>query len=623
VPETFSNANNAEPGKKPPMNQSTRTATEPSESGNETGIGGRTGAGAGAGTVTEAGTGTNSAHESVVLVKSGAVFKGAQEFVVTTSAINLEKPGDLTKAKVSLVEKFLRPSLLTGRTVLDISAKPGFFLFSALQNNAASLKALSTEQSFLDVIAKATKHLEVTRITTLKANWRLITDRAAIILALDSNQWFADRTIDLKDIDEAVTKIATLTAYAAIVEDPNVLPSDTALSTKKSIHAIDFERCLRKHFKRVELAGEADGHNVYICFQTTHEIDLSCPLPRFEEAGPLISCRQLTEFAGLEYWSRVYDGGDVIYKQATRELVHREQSMLSKLDSVFFPRVLDIKECGDSSVLVLEKISGVSLEEYSSTITSSISNLTLFALECLRILNELQIQGIQHRDIQAGNILIRDGKPVLIDFGWAVSEELPMFVPAGLLSVSEDAQACDAYSIGKILLALSERKYPELASVFALMTEPDPLARLTSAPDLSALLKLAAASAASLPASAADLAMSNEQAALLTKLITNLRLNRARFEASQKIYDVLEEKTKTDRDHRLAVLEMEYDKVVTEVNTVIAELHRVIGEKDQLLELLDERQKLIEGITQGKAWQLANRLQKSKQKFGSMFGKSP
>jgi arginine repressor len=117
--------------------------------------------------------------------------------------------------------------------------------------------------------------------------------------------------------------------------------------------------------------------------------------------------------------------------------------------------------------------------------------------------------------------------------------------------------------------------------------------------------------------------MSNEQAALLTKLITNLRLNRARFEASQKIYDVLEEKTKTDRDHRLAVLEMEYDKVVTEVNTVIAELHRVIGEKDQLLELLDERQKLIEGITQGKAWQLANRLQKSKQKFGSMFGKAP
>jgi serine/threonine protein kinase len=282
-----------------------------------------------------------------------------------------------------------------------------------------------------------------------------------------------------------------------------------------------------------------------------------------------------------------------------------------------------VKECGDSSVLVLEKVEGVSLEDYRQTISSSVGNLTLFALECLQILNELQLQGIQHRDIQPGNILIRDGKPVLIDFGWATSEELPMFVPAGLLSVSEDAQTCDAYSIGIILFELAEKKYPELAGVFALMTEPDPIARVTSAPDLSALLKLAAAAAASLPASAADLAMSDEQGRLLTKLITNLRLNRARLDASQKDFETLEEKTQIDRDHRLAVLEAEYDKVVTEVNKVIGELHRVIGEKDKLLELLDERQKLIEGITQGQAWRLANRLQKSKQKFGSMFGKAP
>jgi tRNA A-37 threonylcarbamoyl transferase component Bud32 len=566
----------------------------------------------------------NSGQESVVLVKSGAVFKGAQEFVVTTSAINLEKPGTLTREKVALVEKFLRPALLTGRIVLDISASPGFFLFSALQNNAASLKAASTDLSFVDLMTKATKHLEVTKITAHKTNWRALSEQAEIVLALDSNQWLSDRTHDLKNIEDAVAKIASLTTYAAIVQDPSEVPSSgTALTTKRSVQAIDFERCLKKHFNRVELAGEADGHNIFLCFQSMHEIDLRCPLPEFEEAGQLISCRQLTEFAGLEYWSRVYDGGDVIYKQATRDLVHREQSILSKLESPFFPRVLEVNECGDSSVLVLEKINGINLERYSSTITSSVGNLMLFALECLQILNELQIRGIQHRDIQPGNILIRDDKPVLIDFGWAVSEDLPMFVPAGLLSVSEDAQACDAYAIGKILLALTEPKYPELASVFALMTEPDPLARVTSATDLSALLKLAAASAASLPASAADLAMGDEQAALLTKLITNLRLNRARFEASQKEYTLLEDKTRTDRDHRLAVLEMEYDKVVTEVNKVIAELHRVIGEKDELLILLDERQKLIEGITQGQAWQLANRLQKSKQKFGSMFGKAP
>lgn len=104
--------------------------------------------------------------------------------------------------------------------------------------------------------------------------------------------------------------------------------------------------------------------------------------------------------------------------------------------------------------------------------------------------------------------------------------------------------------------------------------------------------------------------------------MASLKISRTRLVGAQDALASLENRTMIEKDHRLAILEMEYEKVVTEINKVISELKRVIGEKDELLELLDERQKLIEGITQSQAWRLANQLQKSKKSLGSMFGKS-
>jgi uncharacterized coiled-coil protein SlyX len=277
-------------------------------------------------------------------------------------------------------------------------------------------------------------------------------------------------------------------------------------------------------------------------------------------------------------------------------------------------------------VLELEKVRGTSLPEATSEITSSKSNFVQFVKECLEILAELESAGIQHRDIQPNNLMVRQGKPVLLDFGWAMTERMPMLLPAGLLSLTPDGQACDAYAMGRILSDLAQDKFPELLCVFELMTEPDPAARITDAKGLITLAELAVREQSEKhetgETEATDTAAGGNSK-LLQKLVANLRISRARLKGEREEYRALVDRMNIEKDHRLAVLEMEYEKVVTEINKVIPELKRVIGEKDELLTLLDERQKLIEGITQSQAWRLASRLQQSKKSFGSMFGKTP
>ena len=557
-------------------------------------------------------------EDGLVLVDSGAIFKGEQEFVVTRTAIHLEKPGALTKERISVLEKLLHPCRLKGRSVLDVSSKPGYFLFSALQNGAESVLAVDRDSSYLATIDKAAAHLGLENVETKTTRLNVWNDAADIVLALDSAALLDNFGGETHSLEKSIAKLASLARYMVIIEaDPNVSataagPGDNANSTDEHFPQ-QFESILNSHFKRIELVGAADKRSFYLAFHSEHDVDLRCPLPTFPHTGELISCRQLTEFAGLEYWSRVYSGNNLIYKQATRELIQRENALLSKLNSQYFPRVKEVQECGESSILVLKKIEGVGLSESKSEVVSSLDRFIKFAYDCLQILHELQGAGITHRDIQMGNVLVRNGAPVLIDFGWAVSKELPMFLPAGLISITPDGQACDVYSMGKLLCELAADKYPELLCIFELMTEADPAARVTNPHQLNTLLQLATSGKTP----------QGSDGKLLIKLIENLKINRTRLTNAHASYGLLEQKTKIEQDHRLAVLEMEYEKVVTEITRVISELHRVIGEKDELLVLLDERQKLIEGITQSQAWRLANQLQKSKKSFGSMFGKSP
>ena len=90
-------------------------------------------------------------------------------------------------------------------------------------------------------------------------------------------------------------------------------------------------------------------------------------------------------------------------------------------------------------------------------------------------------KGIVHRDIRLDNILIRNGRPVLLDFAWAVSDTLQYFTPSGL-GASErppDGGFCDVYSMGKVIEQVNRNCHPEFDLVTGIMTDPDPALRIT------------------------------------------------------------------------------------------------------------------------------------------------
>jgi len=223
----------------------------------------------------------------------------------------------------------------------------------------------------------------------------------------------------------------------------------------------------------------------------------SCPLPFIKHKDSIISTRFLREKDGVEYWSRVYDVGDKIYKQATLDLAERESFFLSQLNSHYFPRVLGVKPEGDYSVVMLEKIRGLPITKVKSEIGSNPLKLNRFFQNCLDILKELETKGITHRDIRQDNFLARGNKIVLIDFGWAISDTHPYFTPPGLGDSGRppDGSFCDVYSMGRVFEQVNEKRYREFDLVIDLMTAQQTSMRIT---DLKTLKTLFAAAALSI-----------------------------------------------------------------------------------------------------------------------------
>ena len=100
----------------------------------------------------------------------------------------------------------------------------------------------------------------------------------------------------------------------------------------------------------------------------------------------------------------------------------------------------------------------------------------------MNLLDILQRLGIEHRDIRLDNIIVRDQKPVLINFGWAISKDKAFFTPLNLNQVERplDGVHSDIYSMGKILDSVNRHKYPKFDLVIGLMTDEDRVSRITN-----------------------------------------------------------------------------------------------------------------------------------------------
>lgn len=220
--------------------------------------------------------------------------------------------------------------------------------------------------------------------------------------------------------------------------------------------------------------------------------DQAYPLPRWPLILPeehIVSGRLLAQHEGLDYWCFIYEKDDVVYKQTSFDLAEREARFLSQLDGDYFPKLVDVEAKGDYSIVAYQHIHGQNLSAAVSQINSSVTELHNFIHHCLNILIDLEAKGITHRNICRDNIMVKDGKPVLNDFGWAVTEQEPYFSPVGLgrYERSPDGGFSDIYSMGKILEYVNRQHYRTFDRVISLMTTNDGSMRIT---DLITLKKL-------------------------------------------------------------------------------------------------------------------------------------
>jgi glycosyltransferase involved in cell wall biosynthesis/tRNA A-37 threonylcarbamoyl transferase component Bud32 len=224
-----------------------------------------------------------------------------------------------------------------------------------------------------------------------------------------------------------------------------------------------------------------------------HQIDVSTPLPFILPKENLVSSRLLTRYNGFDYWCMVYEKDAMLYKQASLDLAEREAYFLSQLDSDYFPKPVDVKSESDYSVIMFQKITRQDLKAALSQINSSAIELHNFIQHCLNILVDLEEKGITHRNICRDTILVNDGKPILIDFSWAISEQKSYFFPSGLGGYERppDDHFSDVYSIGKVLEYVNRQHYRAFDWVISLMIERDRRMRVTDLMVLKALFKAA------------------------------------------------------------------------------------------------------------------------------------
>ena len=112
--------------------------------------------------------------------------------------------------------------------------------------------------------------------------------------------------------------------------------------------------------------------------------------------------------------------------------------------------------------LLLEYVDGPTLtDELEDNGTLSLEETALLGAQLLPGLMALHSRGLAHLDVKPDNVVLRDGRPILIDFGSArpIGSEQPAGHPVGTLGyASPEQEACepvaaamDLYSLGRTL----------------------------------------------------------------------------------------------------------------------------------------------------------------------------
>jgi hypothetical protein len=424
------------------------------------------------------------------------VVHGYQEFAVTARSIRPLPTDPPLAQKRNLVERYFNREFMAGKSFLDLGANGAFFSFWAAQCGASPVTAVDLDATYVDIVSRVAAHtgLGVRAALAKVQDWE---EPADVAFAFALVHWLYSCTANYGSLDGVIGKLASLTRELLVVEW--IAPEDRAIKefnhtqwnadTVTGPYTVDaFETALRRHFGRVEILGETRPTRVvYAAFRGLNQITLGDDLPLIHPRERVLASRTLTEHQGVRYHSRVYAGAQpgTIEKQATGTLALREEGLLRRLEGPHFPRAISARQENGYSVVVMERIAGDLLVSDVPGVAGTPGALARFFDGCLEVLEGLRAAGIRHRDIRPSNIIVRDGAPVLIDFGWAQTDDDPFITPPGLGASSRppDGTFCDVYSMGCVFETMLPRGTRLFAPLVDAMKAPTGV-RVT---DLSAL----------------------------------------------------------------------------------------------------------------------------------------
>jgi len=144
-------------------------------------------------------------------------------------------------------------------------------------------------------------------------------------------------------------------------------------------------------------------------------------------------------------------------KRKEIDLFKKEINLLSKLNHPSMPRVYESFSCDDQFLYIMDYGEGDNLERqiFSRKRTFSEQESLLFFSHLLEMVNSLHRQEIYHLDLRIPNILLKEKKPFLIDFGLAMDA---VSDPKEQESHTEMRQQ-DYFDLGDILLFLLYTTY--------------------------------------------------------------------------------------------------------------------------------------------------------------------
>jgi len=189
-------------------------------------------------------------------------------------------------------------------------------------------------------------------------------------------------------------------------------------------------------------------------------------------------------------------------KQKLREAFFGEVYSAGKMQHPSVVSVYDAGQEGDMNYIVMEFVDGCTLQDYvTGKKTLTHSQVVDVIYQCAKGLDYVHRQGVIHRDIKPGNIMLsNEGEVKIMDFSIAhVDVGLdshnndvqgsPMYMPPEQLSEEKRLVfQSDIYSLGAVMYALLARKAPfkasNLESLIYKISNLEPQALLEICPDV-------------------------------------------------------------------------------------------------------------------------------------------